>query len=200
MIQKLVINYSPSYLWKCLFPQYLISRRSCLGFAGLWSCVVVCEDPADLQAICTGRRRTCALLNSPLPCVNKAVNHIQELKMIVKDWCQQVKWSYVWQTYEIVWQADGSGTIKIFPFSPRWFFRTDTTTAKLRGKVCFGLGFEFHLSSALALTCPFISRFQSRDSDTESVMSTELFVEGVAINSRGDSVKRYFSFWRRATH
>ncbi|XP_075877654.1 coiled-coil domain-containing protein 178 isoform X2 [Nelusetta ayraudi] len=82
-------------------------------------------DPADLQAICTGRRRTCALLNSPLPCVNKAVNHIQELKMIVKDWCQQDR---------------------------HQFSKT--------------------------------GRFQSRDSDTESVMSTELFVEGVAINSR----------------
>lgn len=48
------------------------------------------QDQADLQAICSGRRRTCALLNSPLPCVDKAVEHIQDVKMMVKNWCQQV--------------------------------------------------------------------------------------------------------------
>lgn len=34
------------------------------------------------------------------------------------------------------------------------------------------------------------SRFQSRDSDTESVTSTDLFVEGIAISARGE----YFFF------
>ncbi|XP_033505991.2 coiled-coil domain-containing protein 178 isoform X1 [Epinephelus lanceolatus] len=44
---------------------------------------------ADLQALCSGRRRTCALLNSPSPCVNKAIYHIQELKKTVDSWRQQ---------------------------------------------------------------------------------------------------------------
>lgn len=56
----------------------------------------VSQDQADLQAVCSGRRRTCALLNSPLPCVNKAIYHIQELKMTVEDWCQQVNWCQMW--------------------------------------------------------------------------------------------------------
>jgi len=48
------------------------------------------QDQADLQAPCSGRRRACALLNSPLPCVNNATYHIQELKMAAENWCQQV--------------------------------------------------------------------------------------------------------------
>ncbi|KAM7400505.1 hypothetical protein PAMA_004949 [Pampus argenteus] len=47
------------------------------------------QDQADLQAICSGRRRTCVLLNSPSPSVNHAIYHIQELKMKVENWCQQ---------------------------------------------------------------------------------------------------------------
>eukprot|EP00064_Thunnus_orientalis_P009522 superscaffoldBa00001215_g9546 len=47
------------------------------------------QDQADLQAVCSGRRRTCALLNSPSPSVNQAIYHIQELKMKVENWCQQ---------------------------------------------------------------------------------------------------------------
>ncbi|XP_068197127.1 coiled-coil domain-containing protein 178 [Antennarius striatus] len=46
------------------------------------------HDQAELEA-CTGRRRTCVLLNSPLPCVDKAIYHIQELKATVENWCQQ---------------------------------------------------------------------------------------------------------------
>ncbi|CAL8316475.1 unnamed protein product [Gadus morhua 'NCC'] len=47
------------------------------------------EDQADLQTVCPGRRRSCALVNSPSPCVNKAIYHIQELKRKVEIWCQQ---------------------------------------------------------------------------------------------------------------
>ncbi|CAB1326386.1 unnamed protein product, partial [Coregonus sp. 'balchen'] len=43
----------------------------------------------DLQAVCPSRRRSCALVNTPSPCVNKAVCHIQELKRKVENWCQQ---------------------------------------------------------------------------------------------------------------
>lgn len=56
----------------------------------------VFQDQADLQAVCSGRRRTCALLNSPSPCVNNAIYHIQELKMTVENWCQQVNWCQMW--------------------------------------------------------------------------------------------------------
>nr|XP_020451322.1 coiled-coil domain-containing protein 178 isoform X2 [Monopterus albus] len=47
------------------------------------------QDQADFQFACTGRRRPCVLLNSPSPCVNKAVYHIQELRKTVEQWCQQ---------------------------------------------------------------------------------------------------------------
>ncbi|XP_062260354.1 coiled-coil domain-containing protein 178 [Platichthys flesus] len=89
------------------------------------------QDQADLQVVCSGRRRTCALLNSPSPCVNNAIYHMQELRMAVDNWCQQIdqdKHQYSKST-----------------------------------------------------------RFQRRDSGTESMMSTELFVEGVAIMARESS-------------
>ncbi|XP_013995610.2 coiled-coil domain-containing protein 178 isoform X1 [Salmo salar] len=47
------------------------------------------QDQVDLQAVCPSRRRSCALVNTPSPCVNKAVCHIQELKRKVENWCQQ---------------------------------------------------------------------------------------------------------------
>ncbi|XP_068557525.1 coiled-coil domain-containing protein 178 [Cebidichthys violaceus] len=93
------------------------------------------QDQADLQAVCSGRRRTCALLNSPLPCVNNAIYHIQELKVTVENWCQQ------------------------------------------SGKYPPQINQDKHQYSKTL-------RFQSRDSDTESVTSTELFVEGIAISAR----------------
>nr|XP_046264130.1 coiled-coil domain-containing protein 178 isoform X2 [Scatophagus argus]XP_046264131.1 coiled-coil domain-containing protein 178 isoform X2 [Scatophagus argus] len=93
-----------------------------------------CEktDQADLQdlEICSGRRRPRALLNSPLPCVNKAFYHIQELRKVVENWFHQP-------------QIDQNKPL-----------------------------------------CSKTSRFQSRDSDTDSVTSTELFVEGIAISAR----------------
>ncbi|XP_074544104.1 coiled-coil domain-containing protein 178 isoform X2 [Halichoeres trimaculatus] len=93
------------------------------------------KDPADLQAVCTGRRRTCALLNSPSPYVNTVMCHVQEFKMTVEKWFQQ---------------------------SGRYQPQIDRDKHQ-HGKT---LG------------------FQSRDSDTESVMSTELFVEGIAITAK----------------
>ncbi|KAI3374885.1 hypothetical protein L3Q82_021424, partial [Scortum barcoo] len=95
----------------------------------------VSQDQADLQAVCSGRRRTCALLNSPSPCVNSALYHIQELKMTVENWCQQ---------------------------SGKYHPQIDQD--------------KHHYRKTL--------RFQSRDSDTESVTYTELFVEGIAISAR----------------
>ncbi|XP_068422803.1 coiled-coil domain-containing protein 178 [Clinocottus analis] len=93
------------------------------------------QDQADLQAVCSGRRRRCALLNSPLPCVNNAIHHIQELKMTVENWCQQ------------------------------------------SGKYPPQINQEKHLYSKTL-------RYHSRDSDTESVSSVELFVEGIAISAQ----------------
>ncbi|KAM4552291.1 coiled-coil domain-containing protein 178 [Odontesthes bonariensis] len=93
------------------------------------------QDQADLQAVCSGRRRTCALLNSPSPCVNSAIYHIQEMKMTVENWCQQ------------------------------------------SGRCHSQIGQDKkHFSKT--------SRFQSRDSDSDSVMSTDLYVEGIAISAR----------------
>ncbi|XP_026169392.1 coiled-coil domain-containing protein 178 isoform X2 [Mastacembelus armatus] len=91
-------------------------------------------DEADLQVNCSGRRRTCALLNSPSPCVDSAIYHIQELKMAVENWCQQ----------------------------PGKYQPQSDQDKKHRKTL----------------------RFQSRYSDSESVMSTELFVEGIAITVR----------------
>ncbi|XP_026230810.1 coiled-coil domain-containing protein 178 [Anabas testudineus] len=88
----------------------------------------------DLQLVCSGRCRTCALLNSPSPCVNSAIYHIREVKMTVENWCQQ------------------------------------------SGKYQPQISHNKKYSKTL--------RLHSRDSDTESVMSTELFVEGIAISAR----------------
>ncbi|KAM4557111.1 coiled-coil domain-containing protein 178 isoform 2-T2 [Fundulus diaphanus] len=47
------------------------------------------QDQADLQAVCSGRRRTCALLNSPSPCVSSAICHIQDMRRLIENWFQK---------------------------------------------------------------------------------------------------------------
>ncbi|XP_041962522.1 coiled-coil domain-containing protein 178 isoform X3 [Alosa sapidissima] len=49
------------------------------------------QDQEDRQTVCPSRRRSCALVNTPSPCVNKAVCHIQELKGKLESWLQLVK-------------------------------------------------------------------------------------------------------------
>ncbi|KAM8850712.1 coiled-coil domain-containing protein 178 isoform 4-T4 [Spinachia spinachia] len=99
-----------------------------------WQAKGSSTNQANFHAVCTGRRRTCCLLNSPLPCVNNAIYHMQELKVTVENWCQQsVKYQHV--------KHQHSKTL----------------------------------------------RFQSGDSDAESVTSAELFVEGIAISAREES-------------
>uniref|UniRef100_UPI003AAA84F5 coiled-coil domain-containing protein 178 n=1 Tax=Centroberyx gerrardi TaxID=166262 RepID=UPI003AAA84F5 len=93
------------------------------------------QDQGDLQAVCPGRRRSCALVNTPSPCVNKAIYHIQELKRKVENWCQQ------------------SGK-----------FQPQMTQDK------------HQYSKTL--------RFQPGDSDTESMISTELYIEGIGLSTR----------------
>ncbi|XP_031418799.1 coiled-coil domain-containing protein 178 isoform X2 [Clupea harengus] len=46
------------------------------------------QDKEDRQTVCPSRRRSCALVNTPSPCVNKAVCHIQELKRKLESWWQ----------------------------------------------------------------------------------------------------------------
>ncbi|XP_030016463.1 coiled-coil domain-containing protein 178 [Sphaeramia orbicularis] len=96
------------------------------------------QDQADLQGVCSGRRRTCALLNSPLPCVNSAIYHIQELRMEVDNWFQQ------------------------------------------SGKYPHQIDLEKHRYAQNL-------RFKSRDSDSESVTSTDLAIEGIGIGARESS-------------
>ncbi|KAG7214765.1 hypothetical protein INR49_010657 [Caranx melampygus] len=91
------------------------------------------QDQADLQVVCSGRRRTCVLLNSPSPCVNNALYNMQELKLTVENWCLQC------EKYQPQIDQD-----------------------------------KHQYSKTL--------RFQSRD--PESVTSTDLFVEGIAISAR----------------
>ncbi|MEQ2220710.1 hypothetical protein ILYODFUR_008180 [Ilyodon furcidens] len=47
------------------------------------------QDQADLQAVCSGRPQTCALLNSPSPCVNNAFCHIQDMRSLIENWFQK---------------------------------------------------------------------------------------------------------------
>ncbi|XP_035994160.1 coiled-coil domain-containing protein 178 isoform X2 [Fundulus heteroclitus] len=47
------------------------------------------QEQADLQAVCSGRRRTCALLNSPSPCVSSAICHIQDMRRLIENWFQK---------------------------------------------------------------------------------------------------------------
>ncbi|KAL2097790.1 hypothetical protein ACEWY4_006997 [Coilia grayii] len=46
------------------------------------------QDQEDRQTVCPSRRRSCALVNTPSACVNKAVCHIQELKRKLESWWQ----------------------------------------------------------------------------------------------------------------
>ncbi|XP_016093486.1 coiled-coil domain-containing protein 178 [Sinocyclocheilus grahami] len=41
------------------------------------------------EMVSSSRRRSCALVSTPAPCVNKAVSHIQELKSKLENWGQQ---------------------------------------------------------------------------------------------------------------
>ncbi|XP_067291350.1 coiled-coil domain-containing protein 178 isoform X2 [Pseudorasbora parva] len=47
------------------------------------------QEPGELNTVCSSRRRSCALVNTPTPCVNKAVCHIQELQTKLEIWGQQ---------------------------------------------------------------------------------------------------------------
>ncbi|XP_051969765.1 coiled-coil domain-containing protein 178 [Xyrauchen texanus] len=47
------------------------------------------QDQAEVQKISSSRRRSCALVNTPTTCVNKAVCHIQELMTKLENWGQQ---------------------------------------------------------------------------------------------------------------
>nr|XP_033791140.1 coiled-coil domain-containing protein 178-like [Geotrypetes seraphini] len=35
------------------------------------------------------KRRSCAMVNTPSPCVHKAIHHIEELKVKIEKWIQQ---------------------------------------------------------------------------------------------------------------
>ncbi|ROI16411.1 Coiled-coil domain-containing protein 178 [Anabarilius grahami] len=47
------------------------------------------QEQGELKTVCSSRRRSCALVNTPTPCVNKAVCHIQELQTKLEKWGQQ---------------------------------------------------------------------------------------------------------------
>ncbi|XP_030623509.1 coiled-coil domain-containing protein 178 [Chanos chanos] len=48
------------------------------------------QDQGDSSVVYPSRRRSCALVNTPAPCVNKALCHIQELKRKLDSWGQQI--------------------------------------------------------------------------------------------------------------
>ncbi|KAK6491975.1 coiled-coil domain-containing protein 178 [Huso huso] len=45
----------------------------------------------DLLLVCSTRRRSCALVNTPSLCINKAIHHIQELERKIEGWFQQLE-------------------------------------------------------------------------------------------------------------
>ncbi|KFP16477.1 Coiled-coil domain-containing protein 178, partial [Egretta garzetta] len=53
------------------------------------------EPSQDLNKWITTRQRSCAFVNTPLPCINKAIHHIQELELKMEKCFQQV---YLWVT------------------------------------------------------------------------------------------------------
>ncbi|KAM4605255.1 LOW QUALITY PROTEIN: coiled-coil domain-containing protein 178 [Polymixia lowei] len=107
------------------------------------------QDQGDLQAVCPSRRRSCALVNTPSPCVNKAIYHIQELKRKVENWCQQ------------------SGK-----------FQPQMAQDKQQYSKTF--------------------RVQPSDSDAESI-STELYIEGIGLSTKGELHKGVLSPLRKET-
>lgn len=87
-------------------------------------------DQADFQAVRTGRRRTCALLNSPLPCVNNAIQHIQELKVTVENWCQQVNRCQMWRGDIVKLNMIQKGSYFPFCLVPVWKISTADQSGK----------------------------------------------------------------------
>ncbi|NXC44217.1 CC178 protein, partial [Penelope pileata] len=47
------------------------------------------EPPQDKNEWTTKRQRSCAFVNTPLPCINKAIHHIQELEVKMGKYFQQ---------------------------------------------------------------------------------------------------------------
>ncbi|XP_014345276.1 coiled-coil domain-containing protein 178 [Latimeria chalumnae] len=50
---------------------------------------VVAGQKSNLYLVYPTRRRSCALVNTPLPCVNKGIQHIQKLEAKIEDWFHQ---------------------------------------------------------------------------------------------------------------
>ncbi|CAM9273744.1 unnamed protein product, partial [Bubo scandiacus] len=59
------------------------------------------EPSQDKSKWITTRQRSCAFVNTPLPCINKAVHHIQELELKMGKFFQQ--YNYVFKDEKIPW-------------------------------------------------------------------------------------------------
>ncbi|KAM6141263.1 coiled-coil domain-containing protein 178 [Phoenicopterus ruber ruber] len=59
------------------------------------------EPPQDKNKSITTRQRSCAFVNTPLPCINKAIRHIQELELKMEKCFQQ--YDYVFKDQKIPW-------------------------------------------------------------------------------------------------
>ncbi|XP_065115162.1 coiled-coil domain-containing protein 178 [Paramisgurnus dabryanus] len=66
-------------------PEVKLLKPTCEGGS---ECAFL-QAHGELQAFCSSRRRSCALVNTPTPCVNKAVCHIRELKTKLENWNQK---------------------------------------------------------------------------------------------------------------
>ncbi|NXI45675.1 CC178 protein, partial [Galbula dea] len=61
------------------------------------------EPSQDKKEQILTRQHSCALVNTPLPCVNKAVHHIQELQLKMEKFFQQ--YDYVFKEEKTPWVA-----------------------------------------------------------------------------------------------
>ncbi|KAM7122320.1 coiled-coil domain-containing protein 178 [Ciconia maguari] len=59
------------------------------------------ETSQDKNKLITTRQRSCAFVNTPLPCINKAICHIQELELKIEKCFKQ--YGYVFKEEKIPW-------------------------------------------------------------------------------------------------
>ncbi|XP_064363668.1 coiled-coil domain-containing protein 178 isoform X1 [Dromaius novaehollandiae] len=62
------------------------------------------EPSQDKSKCITTRQRSCAFINTPLPCINKAIHHIQELEVKLEKCFQQ--YDHVFKEEKIPWKTE----------------------------------------------------------------------------------------------
>ncbi len=83
------------------------------------------------EMVSSSRRRSCALVNTPAPCVNKAVSHIQELKSKLENLGQQVESNITWRWIVLFYTITDQDSTTIIQAIDQNQYHTDQTQIEL---------------------------------------------------------------------